>query len=181
MVNPIGEALGRMLEIGFFDILAFVLFLAIFYALFRKSKVLGESVVINGIAALAISFFIFLYPLTFGLSFVNNLTAFFAQSIVWILTFLLAFLIASFFYPNLPGMLAETFKRRTTLWALIGLAFSLIVTSGFISILWQGIVSPKPVAPGAAPPPPRDVLILVAGIIIFVVLIIIAAATARGE
>jgi hypothetical protein len=179
MVSPIETAIQKMQEVGFFDILAFLLFLAIFYTLFRKSKVLGESVFINGIAALAISFFIFLYPLLTGFSLVQNLVTFFAQASIWILAFLVAFLLASFFYPDLPKMLATTFTRRTTLFAMVGLGIALLVTSGFISILWKGLL---PGGEGSAKPgqAPRDVVILAVGIVVFIILLMVASSIARG-
>jgi hypothetical protein len=180
MVSPIETTLQQMLKVGFFDILAFILFLAIFYAIFRKSRVLGESVFINGIAALAISFFIFLYPFLTGFSLVQNLVMFFAQASMWILVFLVAFLLASFFYPDLPKMLAATFVRRTTLWMMLGLGFALLITSGFITMLWKGLL-PEPGAQTKPGEVPRDVIILAIGIIVFVVLLMIAAAVVRGE
>ncbi len=166
-----------MLETGFFDILAFVFFLAIFYAILRKSKVLGESPVINGIAALALAFFLILYPFLTGFSIVQNLAIFVAQASVWILVVLVAMLLASFFYPNLPKFLAEAMKRRTTLWVMLAIGFTLVITSGFIGVIWAGILG-GPGAPSGATPS-ADITILAAGLIIFVVLLIVAASTVR--
>jgi hypothetical protein len=180
MVSPVETAIQQMLKVGFFDILAFILFLAIFYAMFRKSRILGESVFVNGIAAVAISFFVFLYPFLTGFSLIQNLVMFFAHASLWILLFLIAFLLASFFYPDLPKMLAATFVRRTTLYMMIGLGFALLVTSGFISMLWKGLMPTEgtQTKPGEVP---RDIIILATGIIIFVILLMIAAAVMRGE
>jgi hypothetical protein len=180
MASPIETTIQQMLKVGFFDILAFILFLAIFYAMFRKSRILGESVFVNGIAAMAISFFIFLYPFLSGFSLVQNLVMFFAHASMWILVFLMAFLFASFFYPDLPKMLAATFVRRTTLWVMVALGFALLITSGFISMLWKSLTSPGTTQTKQGEVP-RDVVILATGIIVFVILLTIAAAVMRGE
>jgi hypothetical protein len=112
MVSPVETAIQQMLKVGFFDILAFILFLAIFYAMFRKSRILGESVFVNGIAAVAISFFVFLYPFLTGFSLIQNLVMFFAHASLWILLFLIAFLLASFFYPRLAKNVSSNFCKK---------------------------------------------------------------------
>ncbi|MDI6807289.1 MAG: hypothetical protein QMD14_05840 [Candidatus Aenigmarchaeota archaeon] len=169
MVSPIEEAIGRMIEVGFFDVLAFVLFLAIFYAIFRKSGILGASPIINGAIALVLSFFIFLYPFLTGFSLIKNLAIFFTQASVWILMFLIIFLLASFFYPNLPQILTSVFKGPAALYVIIGIGIVLIITSGLISVMWKGVVAE-----------PRDIIILTVGIIIFIVLIMIASRVVAG-
>ena len=173
------EAIKKMVEIGFFDILGFALFSAIFYAILRKMKVLGDSALIHGIIALSIGFFIFGYPVLVGArSLTRYLSLFFVQASSILLVFLLAFLLASFFYPNLISWLPTVFQRRTTLWALIGLAFALFITSGLISVLWNALTTTS--STGTEKTPPRDILIFIAGIVIFVVMLMIAASVVKG-
>lgn len=176
MVSPFEIAIKKLVEVGFYDILLFVLSLAIFYAILRKSKILGESPLINAVISFVAAFLVFGYPVLIGFSLTMPLTMFFTQSFVWILIFVIGFVLASMFYPDMPKMLAEQFTKRTTLYVMLALGITIILMSTLISVFWTY----PPAAPGA-PTPSTDVIILAAGVIIFIVLIIIAAATVRGE
>jgi hypothetical protein len=180
MVNIFQTVAEKLIQTGFLDALIFMITAAIFYGLFRKTKILGESVVINGVLALAIAFFIFVFPAMFGVSLILPVTRFFGGALVWILIFLIGFLLAGFFYPDLGKMLAETFTRRTALTIMIIIGITLFITSGLITVFTGGW-APSPPGEGAAGPGiPTDIIILAAGLIIFIVLIIIASAILRG-
>jgi hypothetical protein len=170
-------AIKWFFEIGFGNVFVFILTTAIFYAVMRKAKVLGEKEMINGVVAMIAAFMVsFWIPIYTGFSFVSSLSAFFAQSTAIFLFFMISFLAASFFYPDLAGMLTEQFRKRTTLYVMLGLGIGLLVTSTLISSFWS--VSP-PAKPGAAAPA-TDILLVSAAVIIFVVILIIAAAAGRG-
>jgi hypothetical protein len=182
MAGIIENLINNLLEKGFFDILGFALVTAIFYGLLKKTKVLGESVVINGVVSIVAGFFIFGAPVLAGYKpLIYALSAFFTQATMWLLMFLLAFLAAAFFYPNMAEWLPKVIFRRTMLWVMLGLAFGLLVMSGFISVLWETMVTPLGSPSTKEPGPAQDTYILVAGLIVFVILIIIAASTVRME
>lgn len=159
------EALSK---IGLFEILLFMLFTAIFFAMLKKSKILGSDI-INGIVAVIAAFLISLYPSITGFSLTEPMSRFFTQTSAILLLFLVALLAASFFYPDLPKMLAENIKTPTILYVLIPLALALLITSRMIWVMWAGY-RPVGEAPGV------DVTIVIVGLIIFVVVLLVAAA-----
>jgi hypothetical protein len=177
-MNPFEIIINKMISLGFYDFLfPFIIASAIFYALLKKSKIFGESIVINAVISLSIALLIFGFPVIAGLSLASALSAFFTQATVWILILSIGFLLASLFYPDLAKMLLETFKRRTTLFMLLALGIALFVTSGLLSV-FTAPLTPKP---GAPPGPPYDVILISTALIIFVILIAIAASLMRAE
>jgi len=169
MENVFEIVIGKLIEVGFYDLLIFVLALTIFYAILRKAKILGESPVVNAVLAFSIAFMIFGFPVIVGFSLTLPLVTFFTHSFVWILMFFIGILIASFFYPDLPKFLAEKITSRSMISIGIAIGVTAVVISGLISVFW------------ATPPGegriqlPFDTVVVAAGVIIFVVLLIIAA------
>ncbi len=54
--------IGNLAKLGFFEFfLPFVLFMAIFYGVLHKSKVISEEVSVNGVIAVAMAFFVVNY------------------------------------------------------------------------------------------------------------------------
>lgn len=178
--NIFVPVINKLIDVGFYDFLLFVFSLAMFYALLKKSKVLGESTVINGLIAFVGAFLVFGYPVLVGISLTLPLTAFFTQAVVWTLVIFIGLILASLFYPDLPKMLAEQFVKRTTLYAMLGIAIALLVTSTLVSVLWRG-VGPAPREGPGVPSPSTDVTLIATGVIIFIALILIGAATMRGD
>lgn len=166
------DVIARLINLGFYDILTFVFVLAIFYALLRKTKILGESPAIAGIISFAIAFFVIAYPILSGFSLTLPLSAFFSQSLTFLLIFFIGFIIASLFYPEMLEWLPKVFTRRTTLLVMIALGLTLFVTSGVVSIFWQALTKPTGIS--------KDVLVISAGLIIFVVVLLIASSAGRG-
>jgi hypothetical protein len=173
----IQPALKWFFELGFGNVLVFVLTTAIFYAILRKAKILGESELINAAIAIIAAFFVgFWIPIYTGYSFAASMSAFFAQSTAIFLFLIISFLVAGFFYPNLTEMLTEQFKYRHTLYVMIGLGIALLVMSTLVSSFWS--VFP-PTQPGAVTPS-RDILLVTAAVIIFIVILLIAASVGTG-
>lgn len=160
----------RMESLGAFDIMVFVLFMAIIFAILRKSKILGESVAINGLIAIIVSFLIFIFPTFTGFSLVLPMSRFFTQASVIILLFVIGLVVASVFYPNMMGMLADQFKTPAILWIIIPIILVLLITSRTIWVFWAGY--------GVGPT--SDTLVLVAAILIFAVVLLIASAIGMG-
>lgn len=174
MENIFEPIVKNLLEIGFYDILIFIIVAAIFYGFLKKSKVIGESVVINAVLSLSVAFLVFGYRWITGLALTSSLSMFFTQATVILLFFLFGFIGASMFYPDMTKWLTKVFEHRTTLGILIALGIVLMVTSGLIATFWT-----FPQKPGT-PATPVDITIVGAGLIIFVVLIIVAASVVRG-
>ena len=171
----------NLINFGVYNLFIWMLALAIMYAVLRKSKILGESPFVNGVVALIIAFFIFAFPVLTGTSLTLPAVTFFTQATVFMLVFLISFLLASFFYPDLPKLLITQFTRRTTLWALVALGITLFVTSGLVGTFWSGVTSPSTEGQeGGGTTVPTDVIIIIAGVMIFIVILIIAASVARG-
>ena len=174
MANVFETVIQKLIDVGFYDLLIFVISLTIFYAVLRKVKILGESPVVNAALAFSIAFLIFGYPVIVGFSLTLPLVTFFTQSFVWILIFFIGFLIASFFYPDLPKFLAEKFTSRSMISIAITIGLASVIISGLIAVLWA-----TPPAEGGIGIP-FDTVITAAGVIIFVILLIVAASVARG-
>jgi quinol-cytochrome oxidoreductase complex cytochrome b subunit len=178
-MNPFEIVINKMISLGFYTYLfPFIITVAIFYALLKKSKVFGESIVINAVVALSIALLVFGFPVIAGVSLASPLSIFFTQATVWILIFVIGILLASFFYPELTKMLLETFKRRTVLMLMLVIGVVLFITSGLLSVFTYGL-APKPGA-GGAPGTPLDVIYITVALMIFIVLIIVAAYVMRG-
>ena len=181
MANAFEIVVQKMVDLGFYDYLfPFIITSALFYALFRKSKILGESNATNALVAISLAFMILGFPILVGFSFATPLSSFFTQATVWILIFFVGMIIASLFYPDLMKTLAEQFTKRTTLFEMIALAVALFVTSGLVQVFIVGtnpaVTGKQPVTPTA----PTDVLLIVSALIIFGVLILIAASIFRS-
>jgi hypothetical protein len=166
--NPFLDMIQSFRSSGVFDIFLFILFSIVFYAILMKSKVLGSNVGLNGTVAIIIAFLLSIYSTFTGFSLIEPLSRFFTQASMIGLVFVVAFIIASVFYPDLPKMLAEHFKGPTILYIMIPLALALLITSRSIWVLWAGFKT----TPGTS----SDIMILVVGLIIFVVILLIATA-----
>jgi hypothetical protein len=135
MANPFQTFVQRLIDLGFYDfVFPFIITSALLYALLRKTKIFGESVAVNAVVALSIGFMIFGFPVLAGLTLATNWSIFFTQATVFLLIFFVALLLSSLFYPDLMKMLAEQFTRRTTLYQMIALAVTLLVTSGLVVV-----------------------------------------------
>ena len=169
MENVFQVLVEKMLEVGMYDLFIFVIALAMFYALLKKSKVF-DSEVVNAALASSIAFLIFGFPVIMNYSLTLPFVRFFTQSFVWLLMFFFGFLSASYFYPDLPKFLAEKFTSRSML--TIGIVGGLLIsiTSGTIAVLWAA----NPVEQKIEAALPYETSSMAAAVIIFVVLIIAA-------
>jgi uncharacterized membrane protein YidH (DUF202 family) len=156
---------------SFSSVIIFVFIFAIFYAMSRKSKLLGESPIMNGVASFLVAFMVTWFSVSV-MSLTAPLSAFFAQGTALMMFVIFGILAASLFYPDLPKVLGE-FKTRSILWIMIIFGILLFVTSGLISVFWtQASQPPKP----GEVRPSTDVIVISAVILIFVVVLTVAAA-----
>jgi hypothetical protein len=177
MVNVFEVVVRRLIEVGFYDFLIFLLALGFFYAIVKKGKVFGESPLAIGLIAFAAAFLVFGYPVILGISLVTPLVTFFAQSFLWIIIFFVAFLIASMFYPDLPAFLKEHFTSRSMVTYGIAIGIATAVLSGMVTLIWTAPTGEDATGPQAE----QDVGIIAGGIIIFVILLIIAGSLTLGD
>ncbi len=184
-MGPFEALAQKLIELHFHDFLLPALITAtILYGLLRKTKILGDSPVINGVLSLSIAFLIFIFPQITGIALGGPLASFFTQAMVWILIILVGILLASFFYPNLTKMLTELFTRRTTFYIMIALGIALFITSGLLTAMIGGVRlgARAPSNETAAPTTTHiDIIIMAVGLILFIILIMIASAIGRGE
>lgn len=177
MVNVFQLAVERLVELGFYDfLLPFVLFTTVMYAVLHKTKMLGESIIVQGIISVTAGLLVFGIPVILGLNITQALTAFVTQSVIIVIVLVFAFIAASFFYPNISEKLGEVFKppgpAGTWVWIMIALAvaFGLFSVSGKVIRGWF-----------SASKASGDFLGLTITIIIaFVVLLIVALNTGKG-
>jgi len=182
--------LMKLIRWGFLDLIVFIISLGILYAIFRRSKILGTSPIINGIVSFGIAFMVIVFPLLTGVGVVIPLSKFFTQALIFILVFLFAFVISSLFYPNLLEWLPKVFTSRNTLWSMVGLAITLFITSGLVSIMYKSVSAGNVQTGGITPQVSEgtkshstssDVYIIVTGLIIFIVLMLIASSMGRSK
>jgi hypothetical protein len=179
MADIFASIVSKLLGLGFFNFLTFILAMTLIYALLRQRKIFGESPLINGLISFSIAFFIFAYPIISGISLSIPITTFFSQAFVFILIFFIGILIASFFYPDFPKALEGFFKTRNTLFAMIALSIALFVTSGLVGIIYGSFIGGPSAQPGKPSAPP-EIILLIAGLIIAVVVLLIAGSVGRG-
>lgn len=176
MVNVFELLIQRLVEVGFYDVLIFIIALAIFYAILRKVKILGDSPIVNAALAFCIAFLIFGFPVIVGFSLTLPFVTFFTHSFVWILIFFVGMLIASFFYPELPKFLAEKFTSRSMISIALVIGLATIIISGMI-----GVIFATPPSEGGGIVLPMDTIAIAGGIIIFVILLIVAGSVATSK
>jgi len=165
----------KMAELGFFNYLfPFLILLALLYAILRKSK-LVENKVAAGILSLAISFMVvFGFPLATGFELGSPFSAFFMQASVFILVFFIGLVTASLFYPNLMEKLPKLFVRRTTLFAMIAIAFVLFISSGLVGVFTTGL------AGGGGGGISTDIIMLAVAVFLAITFVLIGASISRG-
>lgn len=178
MANYFQLIAEMMSKLGLFQYLfPFILITALVYAVLKKSKILSDSAVLNGLISLAVGFMVvFGIPVAVGRVFQTALPMFFMQVSVFLLVFVIGFLIASLFYPNMMDWLPKVFTSRSMLMVAITLAIVFFITSGLLGVFTSGLYGPP--TPGT-PSLPRDLTIFIVGIFLFVTFILIAGAVAR--
>ncbi len=173
MQNIFEYIILKSLEVGIYDLLIFVFALTLFYAIFKKYKILGESVLINGVLSFIIAFLIFGYPVIVGYSLTLPLVKFFTQTMTFVLLFFVGILIASMFYPDLSGFLTKAYSDSTSyVWIGVILTLVALLLSGVLGVMWQQAPIPGNIQI------PSDLSGSAAGLIILLAVILIASSVA---
>jgi hypothetical protein len=153
---PIVPVIRQLHDIGFFTFwLPFFLTSSLFYALLRKSEILGppeRNVATNAVLALGAAFFVWSAPILLGVDITTQLVAFFAQSLGTMLVFMIALLMISMIFPpNLPDYLSKTIKVGKFWGGLIvvGVLVGVLIfgTSGLLGVLFKVKVVGIPIPP----------------------------------
>lgn len=165
------QAIERLIELGFYKFfLPFIIVATIVYAILRKSQVLGDSPLINGIISISIAFFIFGLPVLVGVELVKPLTSFFGQAMVVILIITFGLLITGLFVPNLMERMGEWITRGGIVWWMIIIVLVIAITSG----LFYFITSPLMKLVGKG----KNIFMVMFFLLIF---ILIVAIVSRGR
>lgn len=164
----------KLLEVGFYDLLIFIISLALFYGILKKVKLFEDSPLINAALAFAVAFLIFGFPIIMNYSLILPLSHFFTTSFVFLLVFMVGILIAAFFYPDLPAFLKEHFTSRTMISVGMAIGVAIALLSGAVGILYAS----PPMTPGSGQRAPFDINIIASATIIFGILLIVAGSVA---
>ena len=176
VANAFENVVSQMVDVGIYNLIIFILALSIFYSVLKRVKIFGESNVVVGTISFAIAFLVFGYPVIIGYSLVTPFVMMFTQTTVFLMVFLIAFLIASFFYPDMPKFLAASFTSRGFLMNAMAMGVAIAILSGAIAILWQ---VPKGLAGG--PTAPQELLVMSAVVIVMIIVLIIASAVVTSK
>jgi hypothetical protein len=116
MANPFDFVIQRLNQLGFFQLLLFMLTSAVFYGLLRKSKLFGEpdkNIIVNGVVALVAAFMVWSAPTLLGIDIVTATTTFFVQGISATIVVMIALMITGMFAPEgLGKVLQENLKGK---------------------------------------------------------------------
>src|SRR5437867_5986972 len=136
MADIFATGIQFLSDLGFYNFFfPFILFVALFYALFKKSMLLGDSPILNATVSIVIAFMILDYGVLLNFNLHTPLATFFTMATVFILFIMVGFLLASFFYPNLQEFLSSVFVRRGTLFGMIIVGLTVMIASGLITFL----------------------------------------------
>lgn len=139
MSNPFQIVVERLVDLGIFSFfLPWLVTAAVLWGLLKRSKIFDPLV--NGVLAIAFSFFLWGYLATsFAVELGTPLAVFITQGFVLILVFVFGLVGASMFYPKFPETLAGVFKSGSVVWLFLGLFVGvLFFTSGLYKVLFWG-------------------------------------------
>ncbi len=143
MSNMFEVVILKMRETGMYQFfLPFLLSMALFYGLLRKSKIFGEPrevVSINAVVAIVASFMVWSAPILLGINIEQSLSNFFLQGMSATLFVLVSLLIISMFFPpDLPSQLSKIFNtsKHVSAFLVFGILVSVAIlfSSGIINI-----------------------------------------------
>ena len=176
MTDPFSRAITNLMKLGFFTYVPhWLLFLAILYALLKKSKVLGESDLINATVALVASFLVIYYPVMSGIDPGPALSRFFMQMLIFFIVFVIGVAGSAIFYPDLAGLLKEKLTTRSLIGVFIVLAIIAFITSGLLDVFVKATTA----LAGGEDEGKKDIYTIVTGLFILVALLLIASLAAH--
>jgi hypothetical protein len=172
MVDPFAATIIRLKDMGFFHLLLYMLSVAVFYGLLRKTQIFGppeKNITVNATVAFVAAFMVLAVPILRGINIVDQFEIFFVQSLSAILVMMVGVMIAGMVFPaDLPGQLSKAFGSRGGWWAafLVGgilIGVFIVVTSGLTNVFF-------PEGSGLSAIP-QDLLISIGTIFAFIIAI----------
>ncbi len=140
MANVFQLAVERLIELGFYNfLLPFILFTTLMYAVLKKTKVLGDSIIVHAIISLSAGLMIFGLPVIVGYNITESLTAFVSQVTIVILVLMMGFIVAGFFYKDIGEKIGEIFKAPGPGAWVIWVVFAFAIMFGLFSLLGKPI------------------------------------------
>jgi hypothetical protein len=142
MANMFETVILNMQRTGMYQfLLPFMLSMAIFYGLLRRSKIFGEpreTVSINAVVSMVASFMVWSAPILLGINVETGLANFFVQSATATLVIIVGLLITSMFFPpDLANELSKIFKtpKHVSAFLIFGglVAGAILISSGVIT------------------------------------------------
>jgi hypothetical protein len=177
MANMFETVVLNMQKTGMYQfLLPFLLSLAIFYGLLRKSRIFGEPrevLSINAVVAVVASFMVWSAPIILGVNIEQSLASFFVQGMTATLIIIVFLLIAGLFFPpDLAKHLSERLNQpKYAMGFLIFagvIAAAIFFSSGIINVfLPEGLrFTLDDITPGAISE--IFALVLIVGAIVFI-------------
>lgn len=180
MANPFDFVIARLNQLGFFQLLLFVLTSAVFYGLLRKSRLFGDAdrnVVVNGVISLVAAFMVWSAPTLLGIDLQTATTTFFVQGVSASLVVMVGLMITGMFAPEgLGKVLQENLKGRFLAAVLVlGLiiAIGIFFASGISNIFF-------PASTFSAGLSTDTITIIVIGVLMIISVLVIVGVGAGG-
>jgi len=169
MADLFTAVIQKLQDIGAFNFLfPYILTVAIFYGLLRKSRVFGppdENVAVNGIVSIVVALMVLAYPILSGVPIGGLFSPFFTQALVVTLVFMVALMIMGMFLPpDLPKVLADNLLKGNKMGAMliVGIFFGFLIL--FLSGLGNVLLGPNVIATL-----PSDTITVVAIVLLIIV------------
>jgi hypothetical protein len=134
------QVVQKLSDLGGYDIIVFILATTLVYAILRKTKLLGESIVVNGLISLLMGFLVLTFPPMFGMDFTKPLVGFFGQAFVVLIILFMGFLIAGFFYPNIMEKMTSGLKGGGAVWWFVIFVLLLAIFSRLFDFIVQPLL-----------------------------------------
>jgi len=143
MASPFETVILKLKDLGAFQFLfPFMLTAAVFYGLLRKSQVFGEpekNIAVNAVVALVAAFMVWAYPILSGVNVETQLSTFFVNASIAMLTVVVGLMIAGlFFKPDLVGQISATLNtsRKLSIVIIFGILVggAVLLSSGLVTV-----------------------------------------------
>jgi hypothetical protein len=143
MANMFETVILNMRDAGMYQfLLPFLLSMAFFYGLLRKSKLFGdpkETVSLNAVVAIVASFMVWSAPIVLGIDIEQNMAGFFVQAMTGMVVLVVGLLITSLFFP--PDLTKElsaalNMSRWGAAFLIFGIliAVTILISSGLVNV-----------------------------------------------
>jgi len=136
MAGPFEIVAQKLGEMGFYNfLLPWLVTSALLWGLLKRSNFFGEnSIVINSVLSISVSFFIWGFIIFTGSDVGTSLSTFFTQMIFVGLAFLLIVLLGSLLVPDFTEQLKKVLPTTSVLWIVVVIGVIMLLGAGMINI-----------------------------------------------